>query len=172
MNQDTTILYPGSFDPITVGHLDVIIKTIEMFGRVTIVVAQSEHKNYMFTSDQRVRMIKAATNQMPENINVIEHSGMMGNLIEEYADQTKQWRDVVIVRGLRDNVDFHEEMTYEQYTAEYGANTFYVTPNPENIFVSSSLVRAHIQTGSIPINDVPQEIPQEIIPMIGQWSNT
>lgn len=170
------VLYPGSFDPITIGHLDVIEKIGMMFGKVTIVVAQSEHKNYMFSHTERIEMVKQATNDLLY-VDVVGWESMMGTLIENEWDKITEHLfndeptkndnpNVLIARGLRDNVDFHDEMMYEQYTQGYGATTFYVTPEPKNIFVSSSLVRAHLQTGSIPIDHVPNQIipylrPQE-----------
>lgn len=144
---EVKVLYPGSFDPITNGHLDVIEKVQSMFDDVSIVVAHNEHKNYMFSLEERREMVEAATDS-----DVVSWSGMMGNLIKGMNER------IVIVRGLRDNVDFHDEMMYESYTREYGADTIYLSPRPENVYVSSSLVRAHIQTGSVPFDMIPEEI--------------
>lgn len=147
----TRVVYPGSFDPITVGHLDVIKKIERMFDDITIVVAHNEQKNYMFSHEDRSEMVERTAANLDPRIEVKQWDGMMGTLISQMDG------DVVIVRGLRDNVDFHDEMMYETYTRNYGAQTIYVTPDPENVYVSSSLVRAHIQTGSFPLTYVPED---------------
>jgi len=136
-------IYPGSFDPITNGHLDIInkIASITIIGtKVTILVMNSDTKTHMFDIEQRVDMIK---NTLTYHMPLFKVESFSGN-INDYIETQKQ--SVVIVRGLRNNTDFDYEMTYETFTRRFNAQTIYITPNPENIFVSSSLVRNLINT--------------------------
>lgn len=137
-------IYPGSFDPITNGHLDIInkIASITVLGTsVSILVMNSDTKKHMFDIKQRVKMVKKT---LDHHMSLFKVESFDGN-INDYIEQQKQ--NVIIVRGLRNNTDFDYEMTYETFTRRFNAQTIYITPNPENIFVSSSLVRNLINTG-------------------------
>lgn len=137
-------IIPGSYDPITNGHLDIINKIasiITLGTPVSILVMNSDTKEHMFTHDKRIDMVK---NTLSRHINSFKVEGFTGN-INDYITEQKQ--DIVIVRGLRNNTDFDYEMTYETFTRRFNAQTIYITPSPENIFVSSSLVRNLINTG-------------------------
>ena len=148
------IIYPGSFDPITNGHLDIIHKIAKITtwnNPVSVLVMNSDIKTHMFMHEQRIAMVKKTLKQhMP----LFEVEGYDGN-INDYIEMQKQ--DVIIVRGLRNNTDFDYEMMYETFTRRFDAQTIYITPSPENIFVSSSLVRNLINTGGEYSDLVPWE---------------
>lgn len=137
-------IYPGSFDPITLGHLDIINKIAsitEIETKVTVLVMNSDSKEHMFTLAQRVNMIKKTLSYNMPSFDVDAFSGNINDYIEE------QRENVIIVRGLRNSTDFDYEMMYETFTRRFGAQTIYITPSPENTFTSSSLVRNLINTG-------------------------
>ncbi len=142
------VIYPGSFDPITNGHLDIFNKIANIYSlgtKISVLVMNSDTKKPLFTMEKRVELVKKALgNIMPLS--------QVGNYVEAFAgninDYINQRSDqVIIVRGLRNNTDFDYEMMYEAFTKRFGAQTIYLTPEPENIFVSSSLVRNLINTG-------------------------
>jgi len=138
-------IYPGSFDPITNGHLDIInkIASITEIGTpVSVLVMNSDTKKHMFTQDERITMVK---NTLIRHMPLFKVEGFSGN-INDYLETQKQ--TVIIVRGLRNNTDFDYEMMYETFTRRFNAQTIYITPSSEHIFVSSSLVRNLINTGA------------------------
>ena len=140
-------IYPGSFDPITNGHLDIINKITSIVtgdNPVSVLVMNSDTKKHMFAHEQRIEMVKKTLKQHMPLFNV---EGFDGN-INDYIESQWPKYDVIIVRGLRNNTDFDYEMMYETFTRRFSAQTIYMTPSPENIFVSSSLVRNLINTGA------------------------
>lgn len=145
-------IMPASFDPITNGHLDIINKIANITDirtTVTVLVMNSDTKKHMFSIDERVKMVeKTLLYHMP----LFKVESFSGN-INDYIEQQKQ--DIIIVRGLRNNTDFDYEMTYETFTRRFNAQTIYITPNPENIFISSSLVRNLINTKAVYEDLVP-----------------
>lgn len=142
------VIYPGSFDPITNGHLDIFNKLANIYKLGTdikILVMNSDTKKPLFTMKKRVDLVK-------QSVSNLVGVGQAGNYVESFDGNindyiNKQSGQVIIVRGLRNNTDFDYEMMYEAFTKRFGAQTIYITPEPENIFVSSSLVRNLINTG-------------------------
>ena len=147
------VIYPGSFDPITNGHVDIIVNTLQMFGEVTIVVMSNEEKKHKFSITQRVKLIEQSMSQIClrgwGNIIVEGYEGWISDYIKDANDK------VVIVRGLRNNTDFDYEMMYEAFTRDFDAHTIYLSPNPKDIFTSSSLVRNLIDAGGDYLEYVP-----------------
>lgn len=132
-------LYPGSFDPITNGHIDVIQKALFSFERITLLVLNNASKKHMFDLDSRKELIEDAlkNNGLQYRVSIVTYSGLISELIEQH----NKLGNVVIIRGLRNTTDFDYEMSYEQFTNNWGASTVYFTPSHQNIFISSSLVR-------------------------------
>ncbi|MGC9352076.1 MAG: pantetheine-phosphate adenylyltransferase, partial [Sulfurovum sp.] len=128
-------IYPGTFDPITNGHLDIIRRAYRMFDEIIIAIAESEAKNPMFNFAQRVHMVKAATSDMP-NIKVIGFNNLLVNLSDELDAN-------IIIRGLRAVSDFEYElqMGYANASLKKELETIYLMPSLEHAFVSSSVVR-------------------------------
>lgn len=130
-------LYVGSFDPFTIGHMDVvnkINKIVKYDDRFIILVLNNENKKHMFNIEERKEFILKSINGM--NVEVDCHNGF----INEYFDLFNGEK-IVLVRGLRNNTDFDYEMMYESFTRRFNVNTIYITPDPENAFISSTLVR-------------------------------
>ena len=127
-------LITGSFDPITKGHVDIINKTINIFGvdNVKIAVMNNLEKDHLLNLSDRVCLIEAC---FSSDISVTVRDGMISDIINE------GYEEICIVRGLRNSVDFEYEKTVEAFTKEFGASTIYITPEPENVNISSSLVR-------------------------------
>ena len=129
-------IYPGTFDPITNGHLDIIKRACRMFDEIIVAVADSEAKKPMFTLAQRIEMVEAATKDFPK-IKVIGFNNLLVNLSDELNAN-------IIVRGLRAVSDFEYElqMGYANASLKKELETVYLMPSLEHAFVSSSVVRS------------------------------
>ena len=142
------VIYPGSFDPITNGHLDIFNKIANIYSlgtNISILVMNSDTKKPLFTIEKRVELVKKSLWKLMPQSSVENYVEAFEGNINDYINQ--QSGQVIIVRGLRNNTDFDYEMMYEAFTRRFGAQTIYITPEPENIFVSLSLVRNLINTG-------------------------
>ena len=128
-------VYPGSFDPITMGHVDIIRRISPQFQEVHVLVAQSGDKNYMFSPEERVEFIQTA---LPDIKNLKFHvsSGLTADFAREIGAQC-------IVRGLRAVSDFEYEMVMANLNKKLAPEieTFIVFANPQYNFVSSRLVK-------------------------------
>ena len=129
-------IYPGTFDPITNGHLDIIKRACSMFDEIIVAVAVSEAKKPMFTLEQRIQMAQAATTDFPK-ITVIGFDKLLVDLSDDLDAN-------IVVRGLRAVSDFEYElqMGYANASLKKSLETVYLMPSLEHAFVSSSVVRS------------------------------
>jgi pantetheine-phosphate adenylyltransferase len=129
-------IYPGTFDPITNGHLDIIQRACTIFDEIVVAVAQSEAKKPMFSLQKRIEMVKSAT-QDHQKIRVIGFENLLVNLSDELDAN-------FIIRGLRAVSDFEYElqMGYANASLKKELETIYLMPSLEQAFVSSSVVRS------------------------------
>jgi pantetheine-phosphate adenylyltransferase len=131
-----TAIYPGTYDPVTNGHIDVIERAASIFDRVVVgVVGQPRHKAPMFTLDERVSFLKEATSGL-QNVEV----DVFSDLVVEFA---RKWGAKVIVKGLRVISDFEWEFQMNQLNRVLAPEieTVYVMASPAVSFVSSSGVK-------------------------------
>ncbi len=128
-------IYPGSFDPVTMGHLDIIERACNQFERVTVAVLINMHKQGLFTIEERMDLLKASLSHLP-NVQVESFSG----LLIDYA-ATKG--NPLIIRGLRAVSDFENEMQLALANRNQNETieTMFMVSNPMYSFLSSSLVR-------------------------------
>ena len=128
-----TAIIPGSFDPITLGHLDIIRRAALLFDSVVVCVMVNSSKTGMFSHEERVDLIRRATAQLP---NVTADS--YGGLLAEYVKP-----DAVIVKGLRSTTDFEYELPMAYINSGIGNHpeTLFLASAPEYAHVSSSAVR-------------------------------
>lgn len=124
---------PGSFDPITYGHLDIIKRASAHFDEVVVAVFINSTKQSLFTVEERIEMIKETTKDLP-NIKVDSWSG----LTVEYCKQNKI---DVITKGLRAVSDFDYELQQAQVNLQAGVDTMFMATDPSHSFLSSSLVK-------------------------------
>ena len=133
-------LVTGSFDPITVGHVDIISRAAKLFERVIVVVAQNEEKTYLFSKEERVAIAKAAVEHIA-NAEVMLCNGYVADFATEHGADA-------FVRGIRGG----EDVAYEQYMADVnfaksGVDTVLLFAKPEYHLISSTAVRAVIAEG-------------------------
>jgi pantetheine-phosphate adenylyltransferase len=129
------VIYPGTFDPITNGHLDLIERAANMFDEVIIAVAASPSKNTMFTLQERVDFASAVTQHL-ENVTAKGFAGLM-------VDFARDEKANVLIRGLRTTVDFEYEfgLTNMYRRLMPGLESVFLTPSEEHAFISSTIVR-------------------------------
>ncbi|EAC1839415.1 pantetheine-phosphate adenylyltransferase [Campylobacter lari] len=149
-------LYPGTFDPITNGHLDVIIRASKMFEEVVVAIAKSESKRPMFNLEHREKMVKIATKDL-KNVKIATFDNLL-------VDLAKNLQINIIIRGLRAVSDFEYELQlgYANHMLWEDLETIYLMPNLKNSFISSSIVRSICAHNG----DVSKLVPQEIIPLL------
>jgi len=126
---------PGSFDPITYGHLDIIRRGAKVFDMVYISVMNNSAKNPLFSVDERIQLIKEVTKDLP-NVKVDQHSGLL-------VDYAKAVNANAIIRGLRAVSDFEYEMqiTSMNRVLNEEIETFFIMTNNQYSFLSSSIVK-------------------------------
>lgn len=148
----STAICPGSFDPVTVGHLDIIRRASSMFDKVIVVVMNNTAKHPLFSADERVEMLKKTTSLL-ENVDIDSYDG----LLAEYA---KLKNAKAIVKGLRAVSDFEYEfqMALTNKKLNPDVDTVFLTARAENMFLSSSIVK---QIGSMG-GDIGGFVPDEI----------
>lgn len=129
------VIYAGSFDPVTYGHLDIIHRAKAIFGEVIVAVLNNKDKSGFFTVEERLRLLKE-TLQDEEGIEVDHFEGLL-------VDYAKEKNIDVVVRGLRSNHDFESEYTVAMANKNYGTNleTVFLLTTQEHLFISSSLAR-------------------------------
>jgi pantetheine-phosphate adenylyltransferase len=128
-------IYPGSFDPVTFGHLDVIKRALKLFDEVVVAVAFNEQKQGLFTVDERVALLERATREMG-NVRVAQFSGLLVNFAREQ-------QAVALIRGLRAISDFEFEfqMALMNRKLEKSIETLFLMPKEEYTYLSSRIVK-------------------------------
>jgi pantetheine-phosphate adenylyltransferase len=134
-------IYPGSFDPITNGHVDVIARAATLFDQVIAAVASNEAKRTLFSMEERVEMLREITGRF-ENVQVVAFEG----LLVEFA---RQKGAVAVVRGLRAISDFEFEfqMALMNRKLEPAVETVFLTPREEYTYLSSRIVKEIARLG-------------------------
>jgi pantetheine-phosphate adenylyltransferase len=153
----TTAIYPGTFDPITNGHLDLIARASRLYHKVIVAVAVNRGKAPLFSLDERVDLVKAVVAEYP-NVEVIG----FGNLL---VDCAKQQGANVIVRGLRAVSDFEYEFQLAGMNRRLAPDleTVFLTPAEQYEFISSSMIREIAQLNGDVSCFVPDLVHQSLI---------
>ncbi len=155
-------IYPGSFDPITLGHLDLIKRSSTLFEKVIVAVLRNPSKQPLFSVEERVNQIRECTKEIP-NVEVDSFQG----LTVEYARKKKAR---VLLRGLRVMSDFEHElqMAHINKTLESSIETVFLATNTELSFISSSVVKEIAKFGGNIDHLVPPNIAREIYNKLGK----
>ena len=147
-------IYPGSFDPVTIGHLNIIRRCANIFDKLIVCVMVNAGKNPMFTLEERVDLIRRVTSDLP-NVEVDSSS----ELLAEYA---KRRGSCVIVKGLRAGSDFENEFQMALINKKINPelDTMFLTAESQYMYLSSSIVK---ELGSYGV-ELADFLPEEIIP--------
>jgi len=147
-----TVIYPGSFDPVTNGHLDVAQRATKLFDRVIVAVARSESKHPLFSLEERVDMVARALRHLP-SIEVESFEGLLIEYVERRGAQA-------VVRGLRAVSDFEFEFQLALMNRKLneGIETIFMMPKDTYTFLSSRIVKEIAQLGG----DVSAFVPAHV----------
>lgn len=144
-------LYAGSFDPVTVGHVDVIARGATLFDRLIVGVGLNPAKRYLFDGDERVALVREATSDLG-NVEVVSFSGLL-------VDTARDLGADVLLRGLRALSDFDLEFRNGLANRDLsGIETLFLLSSPDHIYVSSSLVKEIASNGG----DVSRLVPPHV----------
>lgn len=149
-------VYPGSFDPITTGHLDIIERTSKIFDKVIVLVAINTNKKSTFSTDEKMDMIRKVTTHL-SNVEVKSSSDLVSKFaLEQNAN--------VIIRGLRNFNDYQDEISLFQFNRSIAPDidTFALFPSANNLFLSSSSIKELVLFGADIKNYVPKEIEEYV----------
>ena len=155
-------VYPGSFDPVTYGHLDIIRRAAEIFDELTISVLDNKAKTPLFSVEERVKILKEATKDIP-NVKVESFSGLLIN----YAEKNNFH---ISVRGLRAITDFEYELQIAQTNSKLSKgklDTIFLTARLEYAYLSSSSVKEIASFGG----DVSECVPDFVADMLYEKYN-
>ncbi|MGH3966555.1 MAG: pantetheine-phosphate adenylyltransferase [Mycobacterium sp.] len=142
---------PGSFDPVTLGHVDILERAAAQFDEVVAAVLVNPNKSGMFTLDERIAMITESTTHLP-NVRVEAGSGLVVDFVRSHGL-------TAIVKGLRTGTDFEYELQMAQMNTHIaGVDTFFVATTPRYSFVSSSLAKEVASMGG----DVSELLPEPV----------
>ena len=149
-----TCLYPGTFDPITNGHLDVIKRALNLFDKVVVAIAKNEQKKPFFSLEKRKQLALLATQNLG-NVQIITFDFLL-------VDLARQMNINTVIRGLRAVSDFEYELqlNYANSALWKEFETIFLMPHLQNAFISSSIVRSVNEHGG----DLSNLVPKIIIP--------
>lgn len=150
-------LLPGSFDPITNGHLDILQKGLQLFDEIIIVISSNENKKTLFTIDERYAQVSQLVAHLP-NVKVITHS--RGLLV----DVAEQLGAIALLRGLRNVGDFEYERTMGRINKDQNSSieTVFVLADAKHDMVSSSAVKTIVELNGEVSSFVPDSIAQAL----------
>lgn len=145
-----TAIYPGTFDPITNGHVDVIERACELFDKVYVVIAINSKKQTLFTEEERIKMIKASLLHL-NNVEVIAHHKLTVEIAAEKGA-------IAIIRGIRAVSDFEYEFQIALMNRKLapGVYTVFLTPHEKFTYLNSSIVRELAKYGRFESGFVPK----------------
>ena len=151
-----TAMYPGTFDPITLGHEEVVRRISILFDEVIVAIASSPRKDLMFSIDERIHLAKEVLADL-QNVNVIAYEGLTVDFAQKNNIQ-------VVVRGLRSALDFDYELRLADMNRSLSEEieTIFLTPN-KYAFVSSSLVREIASMGGDVSKFVSPAVQQALV---------
>lgn len=156
-----TAIYPGSFDPIHNGHLDVIERASKLWDRVIVAVAVNHEKQGLFTMDERVGLIKKASRHLPD-VEVTSFEGLL-------VDYVLEVRANAVLRGLRAVSDFEYEfqMALMNRSLDESLETVFLMPSQENIYLSSRIVKEVANFGG----DITKFVPAVVNDAVAEKLN-
>jgi len=153
----TKILYPGTFDPITTGHVDLVKRATKLFDEVVIAVASGHHKKPLFSFEERVRLVETVFTDLPQ-VSVVGFEGLLVDFMREKGA-------TAVLRGLRAMSDFEYEFQLANMNRELDENfeAVFLTPSQNYSFISSTMIREIAKLGGDVRKFVPECVSQAFI---------
>jgi len=151
-----TAVYPGTFDPITNGHIDIIKRALNIFDKVIIAISVDSTKNPFFTVEERIKMISEAVKDI-QRIEIDSFSGLL-------VDYAKKTNAIAVIRGLRAVSDFEYEFQMALMNRRLNENieTVFLMPNEKFTYLNSSIVREVVSLGGDISDFVPENVKNEL----------
>lgn len=155
-------IYPGSFDPVTYGHLDIIIRSSNLVDELVIGVLKNKAKMPLFSVEERVKMLEEVTKDIT-NVRIVPFDGLL-------IDFARQMDAKVVIRGLRAITDFEYELQMSQtnHKLEPTVETMFLTTNIEYSYLSSTTVKEIVAFGG----DISQFVPEAVAAKLQKKMNT
>ena len=150
-------LYPGSFDPITNGHIDIAVRASNIFPEVIVVVADNLQKTCLFSIEERLEMVRESLKGI-NNISVVKHRGLVVECIDKY-------KATVIIRGLRalSDFDYEFQMAFSNRELNSKADTVFLMPSVQYTYLSSTMIRQIAQLGGEVRGLLPECVRRKLI---------
>lgn len=150
-------LYPGTFDPITYGHIDIAVRSSRIFTKVIAVVAENPNKSTLFSAKERLAMVKEALGEVPR-VEVVRYDGLI-------VDCVRQYEATALIRGLRalSDFDYEFQMAFTNRNMNERAETVFLTPSAEFIFLNSSMVKQIAKLRGDVSSFVPEGVKKRLI---------
>ena len=158
------VVFAGSFDPFTLGHLDIVRRASECFGDVYVLVAKNVSKNNMFSESQRVEMIKKAVEGIPD-VHVDAYDGLTTEFMKDIGVS-------YLVRGIRNaaDLDFEQSFAWNNKMLYPECETVFLSSAPEHLMISSTVVRELLKAGIAKDEEgrklLAKYVPESIVPML------
>lgn len=154
-NLKNNCIYPGTFDPITNGHVDVVARGLKFFDKIIVAIARNSAKNPMFSFDERILMTRNSLEKFGSRVEIIGFTELL-------IDFAKTHQISTVIRGLRAVSDFEYELQIGYANAALWAEfeTVYLMPTLKNAFISSSIVRGIFGHGGDVTHLVPPQVTQ------------
>jgi pantetheine-phosphate adenylyltransferase len=156
MNKELSAVYPGSFDPPTNGHLDIITRSSRLFCEIIVAVTDNVNKKHIFSLQRRIDLLQKSTKRL-NNVRVVSFSGLLAN----YLDDIKSF---IVIRGLRAISDFEYEfqMALMNRKLNKKVETVFLIPGQSYTFLSSSMVKEIARLGGNTASFVPPCVQKEL----------
>lgn len=154
-NANNTALFPGTFDPVTHGHLDIIRRASRLFGRLIVAVGENPLKAQVFTPEERREMLVHHTSDLP-NIEVRTYSSLTVDFAQEVGAR-------VILRGIRDAVDLHAELEIATTNLIIGdLETVFLMTSRQHVVTSSTLIKQIVEIGRYDPDHLSRLVPLDV----------
>jgi len=156
-------IYPGTFDPITYGHIDVIKKALKLFDKIVVGVSNVSNKNYLFSTEERIDIVNKA---LFKDLKLNKKKILVVSFSSLTTDLCKKYKSNIILRGLRAVSDFEYEFQLANMNRQLFADfeTVFLTPSENLSFISSTLVREIARLGG----DVSKFVAPEVVAAFNQ----
>lgn len=156
-------IYPGSFDPVTNGHLDIIKRGIKIFGRVRVVLMVNSEKKYLFSEDERLEMLKEALSDEKDKVEFDKYSG----LLVDYCEKNNVY---TVIRGLRalSDFDYEFQMALTNRSLNEKVESVLLVTNSSYTYLSSSIVKELAGYNA----DISQIVPKNVEKMLKEAFET
>ncbi len=153
-------IYPGTFDPITLGHIDIIARAISVFGQITVAIAHHNNKDSIFSAKKRTEMANMALKEFGLNANAVMFEGLL-------VDFMQQNNAKIIIRGLRASSDFEYEFQMSCMNSRLNSTieTVFLPAKDDMHFISSKMIKSVASIGG----DVSQFVPKCISPILTNY---